>query len=388
MGYKNILQNIESGLYGQYSSYLPYISDKKLEGKVLPNRVFHNLGNDIRHLSIKIYKITPSFAILEIKAYLDDKVSNKLNKIIYTYHDEKIEIVETVSGKYNQIYPPSYVKAKEIYKFKKDIKNQLINFLSIYFKGHFFKLSKTNIPEIPSMDLYSLNYPEKDDEIIEWGIKNSDFFNCFNSSISQFTYKNNNYLFCEERPNGELFYNYSIFATRDISKYSDMYSDIDTSIVEEFNSRPFVLLAFFRWLKIEEQIVGKFNLLISEEIKYLDKNKLKSIIANRKIISKELFYFERLKVELKQNNINFFNNELDFKSLGEEKHDLSEGIMKNVNRRIEDIDEIINKLNEHSSNVFNLKNMEYSKNMQDWIAILTIIIMELTLFQIVISYYK
>lgn len=385
LNYKNILQNFK---YGQYSYHLPDISDEKFKGKFLPNRVFHNIGNDICNLSMKIHKIIPSFAILEIKAYLDDKISDELNEIIYAYHDEIKEHVETISEKYGITYYPDHVKAKEIYELKTDIKYQIINFLSNYFEGHFFKLSETNIAVIPSIDIYSLNFPEKDDEIINWGTNNSSFLHCFNSFIWQNTYRNNNYLFCEESSHEEHFNNYSIFATRDKSKYSDMYPNVDRSIVGEFNSRPFVVLAFFRWLEIEEQIVGNFNSLISEEIEYLEKINLKSVIANRKIISKELFYFERLKVELNLNNFDFFYTELDFKSLGEEKNDLSDGIIKNVNKRIGDIDEIINKLNEHSINVFNLKNMEYSKNIQDWIVILTIIIIELTLIQIIIYYFK
>ena len=382
LNYKNILQNFKGGIYGQYSSFLPNISNEKYEGKFLPNRVFHNIGNDICNLSMKIYKIIPSFAILEIKAYLDDKISDELNEIIYAYHDEIKEHVETVSGKYGITYYPDHIKAKEIYELKTDIKYQIINFLLNYFEGDFFKLSETNISVIPSIDIYSLNLPEKDDEIIDWGTNNSSFLHCFNSFIWQDTYRNNNYLFCEESSNEEHFNNYSIFATRDISKYSDMYPDVDSSIVGEFNSRPFVVLAFFRWLQIEEQIVGKFNSLISEEIEYLEKINLKSVIANRKIISKELFYFERLKVELKINNLYFFNNQLDFKSLGNEKSDLSNNVRGHINKGIEDIDEIINEINKHSNNIFNLKNIEYSKQMQDKVLILTIFIILFTFIQL------
>lgn len=332
-------QNIfKDELYSTYTSYLPFVSNIQFEGNVYPDRVFYNLGKDIYHLAIKIYQIMPSFAILEINAYLSETVSDELNEIIYTYQDERKETIETVNGKYDRIYSPDKVKEEQITALKVDLKFQLINFLSKYFKGNFFNLSELNISVVPSIDFFSLNYPDKDEEIIEWGTDNIEFFNCFKSSISQNTYRNNNYLFCEGNSVGENFNNYSIFATRSTSKYSDMYPDVDTSIVEEFNSRSFVSLAFVRWLKIEEQIIGKFNVLISEDIEYLEKNKLKSVIANRKIISKELFYFERLKLELKLNDFYFFLNELDFKSLGEKKYELSNDIIGSIKKGIEDID--------------------------------------------------
>ena len=274
------------------------------------------------------------------------------------------------------------MKEEQITALKVDIKLQLIDFLSKYFKGNFFNLSELNISVIPSIDFYSLNYPDKDDEIIEWGTNNMDFFYCFKSSIDQNTYRNNDYLFCEQNLNEEPFKNYSIFAKRKISDNGDFSLDIDTYIERQFNYRPFVLLAFIRWLKIEEQTIGKFNSLISEEMEYFTKNRLKKIIGNRKIISKEFFYFERLKVELKINNLYFFNNQLDFKSLGNEKSDLSNNVRGHINKGIEDIDEIINEINKHSNNIFNLKNIEYSKQMQDKVLILTIFIILFTFIQL------
>ena len=45
-----------------------------------------------------------------------------------------------------------------------------------FFQGDFFERSKENISVVPSIDLFSLEYPEKEEDILTWGNENKGFF--------------------------------------------------------------------------------------------------------------------------------------------------------------------------------------------------------------------
>lgn len=373
--YKDALQNLEVGLFKGSTLYLPHISNKQFEMQFQIGHVFHNLGKSLKHISLSLHKVSASFAVLEIKAHLSDNVSNQVNEIIYTYK----ETTEIANGEYVEIHYPNQIKQENISEIKKKVKNELINFLSIYFKGYFFELSETNASVIPSISIYSLKYPD-DDKIIDWGSERAHFFNCFNSHISTCMYRDRHYLFCENNRKDESFNNFSVFINSDV-ELNDMRPDVNSYIERELNTSSFILLSFIRWLEIKRQIVERFGLTLSEEIEDLTKSKIKNIIEKRKTIATESFNFERFKIEF--NQMNTYGHS-DFESLNERKDNLHETLMANIQNRIDNIGETINKLNEHSNAISNLKNIEYSKNMQDIVIILTVIILCLTAIQIIL----
>ena len=375
-------RKLEGGLFRSFRSYLPYISDNKFKNKVLPDRVFHDLGDNINHLELTLHNISPSISILEIKAYLNERMSDEINKVIYNYYDGKREPVVTVNGKYDKIYRPSDVKKNEIRSIKRNIKSELIDFVSTYFRGYFLKLSDTDISVVPSIDFYSMDYPDNEEDIIKWGLKNSAFFRCFDSGISPHsTYGDKHYIFCEES-NEEPFNDFMIFANRNLPNRSDMYPDIDSHITESLDDTwHFGLLALIRWLEIKEKIVLTLNSTISKEIGCLAENRLENIFESRKEIAKELFSIDRFKIEYDEN---MFWKSLTFKQFGEE-NDLYDNLKANIRMRIEKIDHVINKMNEHSNNIFSLKNIEYSKKMQESVKELTIIIIGFTIIQIILA---
>src|SRR3989338_6230879 len=98
--YGDVLKDSHSKIFQWNTLNLPYITTTKLKGKVLPNCAFHDLGENIRHLHISIYKILPSYVILQIQVYLDEKISKKINDVIYKYHKEKKIPVKTPKGEY------------------------------------------------------------------------------------------------------------------------------------------------------------------------------------------------------------------------------------------------------------------------------------------------
>ena len=106
LNYRKVLLDAHNNLFQWNSMSLPYITTEKLKGKILPQGVFYKMGDNIKHYHINIYKVLPSLAILQIQVYLNESISKKVNSIIYKYHKEKKEKVETPKGSYTKIYSP------------------------------------------------------------------------------------------------------------------------------------------------------------------------------------------------------------------------------------------------------------------------------------------
>jgi hypothetical protein len=387
LNYKNILSDCHSKLFQWNTLNLPYITTSKLKGEVLPNCAFHDLGDKIRHMHISIYKVLPSSVILQIQVYLDDKISKKINDTIYKSHKEIREPIETPKGKYTNIYGPERQKKLEIYQLRKELHKEAIDFLNNYFKGYFFELSKENISVVPSIDLFSLDYPEKEDEISDWGIENSGFFHCFNTCIMPWdSFKYENYLFCFESERDIEFENYVIFANRKTST-DDMYSDIDSAIEEGLNFCSFDLIAIDRWVRTQESVVGKLNSTVSEDISKIQENKFSKAIETRKVVLKSVFSFERFGAEYK--GYGFIPDKFAFKSLKDKKNperqiDLFKGLKEGIGTRIKEINNLIDGFTRQYETILNLKSLEFSKNMQTKVVTLTIVVIVLAILQIII----
>ncbi|MCC4772061.1 hypothetical protein FXV91_18405 [Methanosarcina sp. DH2] len=145
------------------------------------------------------------------------------------------------------------------------------------------------------------------------------------------------------------------------------------------------MLAFKRWLEIEERTGTELNLLISKESEYVANNQFKKAIINREEITKYLFYFERFKIE-----INMFDSMLvddcpAFESLDKKNRFLFRNVMTKIKRHINYIDEFVNTLNRHSDNILALKNIEYNKNVQNSVLRLTYLIIIISIVQIILS---
>ena len=392
--YKEVLLNAHNKLFQWNSMNLPYITTDKLKGKIIPDGVFLNLGENIRHYHINIYKVLPSLAILQIQVYLDESISDKINNIIYSYHKEKKEKIETPKGNYTNIYDPPMLKKDEIDKLRTSLRNEAIDFLSTYFKGYFFELrDKNDNSVVPFIDLFSLDYPTDEKKINEWGRKNHSFLSCFGTYISPHTtYKYNNYLLCLESNRNTKFNNYVIFANRK-NTGTNMYPDKDSSIEETLNFNSFELFAIDRWIKIYESVVGAFNTQLSKEIVNLSNNKINLSIKTRKRILKNIFYFERFKVEF--DRFSHISEKFDFQSLKDtrkspmvkksEKTSMFVSHKKGINKRIKDIEKIISIFTKQSENILSLKSIEFNKNMQIIVSILSALVLIFMIIQIIIA---
>ncbi len=390
LDYDEILSKSHLKLFQWNTLNLPYVTTSKLKNKVLPDCVFHDLGENIRHIKISVFKVMPSTVVLQIKVYLDDKISEKINGIIYKYHEEIRKSVETPRGEYTKIYSPENQKEFQIYKFRKDLHKEAIEFLKKYFEGYFFELSKEDTPIVPSIDLFSLEYPTKENDFLDWSAENIGFFQCFSTNIiPYFSFKYQNYLLCYESKRSDEFNNYLIFANRKTSM-EDMYPDVDVAIEEKLNFCSFDLIAIERWVKTQEGVVGELNSKISEEISKIQQNKFSKALETRKAVQKSVFSFQRFLVEY--NEYGFIPDKFAFKSIKDKRNperqvDLFESLKEGIEMRINEINTLIDGFTRQYEAVLNLKNLEYNKNMQLRVLILTILIIVLALVQFILSPY-
>lgn len=387
LNYKKFLSDCHSKLFQRFTLCLPCIFNSKLKGEVLSDCIFHDLGDKIRCMYISIYKVMPSNVILQFQVCLNGKISEKINDIIYQYHEEIRESIETPQGESVTVYGPEIKKKTEIYQLRKDLHKEAVDFLKNYFKGYFFELLKEDISAVPSIDLFSLEYPVKENNILNWGIENRAFFSCFSTRITPWeSFKYENYLFCIESKGDVEFENYMIFANRKTST-DNMYPDIDSAIVIKLNFCSFDLIAIERWVRIQENVVGKLSSTVSEEISKIQENKFSKAIETRKNVLKSVFSFKRFGVGYKRNG--FIFDQFTFKSLKDKKNperqiDLFKGLKERIDTRIKEISNLIDVFTKQYETILNLKNLEFSKNMKNSVLWLTIVIIVLSIIQILL----
>jgi len=388
LNYKKFLSDCNSKLFQRFTLNLPFIVTSDLKGEVLADCIFYDLGNKIQRIHISIYKVMPSNVILQFQVCLNGKISEKINDIIYQYHEEIIESVEAPKGGFIRVYGPRIKKETEIYQLRKDLHKEAVDFLKNYFNGYFFERSKENISVVPSIDLFSLDYPVKENDILNWGIENRAFFSCFSTSITPWeSFKYENYLFCIESRRDVEFNNYVIFANRKTST-ENMYPDVDSAIVLKLNFCSFDLIAIERWVRIQENVVGKLSSTVLEEISKIQKNKFSKAIETRKNILKNVFSFKRFGVGSKWNSV--FFDRFTFMSLKDKKNpkrqiDLFKNLKERIDTRIKEISNLIDIFTKQYETILNLKNLEFSKNMNNIVLWLTFFIVFLIIIQITIS---
>ncbi len=377
----------EDKLFKFWFLHLPLITNSLLKVK-LPLGISHDLGNYINNINITLYGILPSMVILQVQLDLNYTFSDKINDILYNFHNETINTIETSKINYTERISPKHHKELEIKNLRISIKTEIIKFLSEYFTGYFFRLYKDNPSIIPSVELFSLTYPIGDNDVLEWGRNLKDFFSCFSTSISHDnSFKHSRYLLCRENYLETQFSNYLIFANRNFPECPE-YSDFDHSIEYNIKNCSFELLAINRFISIQKRLVEKLNKMISKEIRYLQKNKLNKAIENRKSLNSELFYFERFKIEFKQyEKREVYLNRRDFIVLNGKK-DFFNNLAKIIDFKMDEIGNSIKTLNKYSNSVLKLNNMKYTKKNQDSVLLLTIAVIFLTVVQIVIALTK
>lgn len=381
LDYYNLFDNDKMSF--RSSKSLPTIANSNFDNIPLISLQI-DLGNHIRFLIINLHRILPSMVMLQIQAFFDNKISEELNEVIYKHHEseiiyhdfpEEIPNQKIYSIRSSTHYHPEKIKTKEITEIRLSLKKELIDFFSKYFEGFFFKISSNDRDIVPSIEIYSLNYPDDNGDIIEWGRKVRGFMGCFGATIHQRNcFKMNEYLFLTES-NHRTLSNYLLFSN---NSEKDSIPDFTNY---SFDTTLFETILFSRWLRIQEQMVGKYSSVISEEIVHLQKNQLEDVLKNRRVISEGIFYFERFKTEFE-----LFNpSNSGFKLIGDAKINLSPNWMKNISKEIKNVENIINIFNKHSNVILGLKNVEYNIKNADKVNQLTWVVILLAIIQVILA---
>jgi hypothetical protein len=347
------------------------------------NYTCYDLGSDIKELHLTLYSILPSIIVLQVQANLLPHVSEKVNNIFYGCPNDT-SIAQLEKDRLKEDRSLSNLKKESIYEIKNELKKQIVDFISTFFKGFFFKKSKKYFSIIPSIDVYSLTYPEESKGISKWIHDNPLFFQCFNIFAYNTGYKFEEFLFFRNFDSEEPFTNYSILISREGSEKELNYNH-EGSIGFPLPEISFDLLCLHRWLEFTERHMRNFKKSIIKEMGDFTQNELKNLISNRQLITKELFYFERFKIEIEEYNLWFLHKDYEFKSLNDPERCLFEMLLKMIKRDIKSMDAITKVLNNHSINNLNLKNIEYNNKMQDKVLQLTYIVIIFAIIQIIVA---
>ena len=140
----------------------------------------------------------------------------------------------------------------------------------------------------------------------------------------------------------------------------------------------FDLFVVYRWLEVQEILVGELNSMISEENQKSNFMHLKKIIESRRKMSNKIFQFERFVVEF--DNYSPFPDKPKFIPL-KGNGDLFENLKTNIDEKMCIIKNMIRLFNEHSKQLLDLKNIEYNRNIQNLLLILAILALLISIIQ-------
>lgn len=371
--------------YDKGSSYLflPSILNSRF-GTLSINNACYDLGSDIKELFLTVYTSLPSIIVLQIQANLVSDVSERINNIIHKYH-KGTEIISTEEGKITKNCSSCNSKNLDINEIKNKVKKEIVDFISVFFEGYFIKKSKKCFSIIPCIDIYSLTYPNKLEYISKWLLNNISFFECFNILTYNTGYIYKQYLFLENHTLQEPFNNYSLLINCKFTDQTGYYNyNVESSIGYLPSMVSFDLLCIYRWVDFTGRNIRNFNESTIKELGDFTQTELKNLISNRQKITKELFYFERFKIEFEDYNSEFFRKGIDFILLNKNMS-LFNRFLNKIKEEIASMDATTNVLNKHSINNLSLKNIEYNKKMQDKVVYLTNMVIFFAIIQIILA---
>jgi len=388
--YRKIYSNCHSRLFQSYSLNLPPIVNLNYKKEyIYPTAAYHDLGDNIKEIEVSISNPIPSIIILQLNVHLKEEASQKINEIIYIYHSEKEETITLNNGVFSKLALPSNQKQFEISNFKNSLHKEAIGFLKKYFSGIFFSLAEDVSSIVPTIDVISFDYPSDEKEIITWGRENVGFVRCFNTYFSSYTcYRYENYLLLIESNylDDNSYDNYIVFANRKESS-DEHYCDIDSAIVSKINRCDFNLIAIDRFVKEQENHVGKLNSLITQELENLQNENLNKVIDSHKEVVKTTFSFERFNIEFTEHwfsHKNFkFKNLIFFEDV-DKPTELFHYIKDSIDFRIKKISILNSLFSQEYEKILNLKNLEFNKKMQNLVLCLTIVVIILAIIQILL----
>lgn len=372
-----ILNKNRKSFSGWSFTHLPIIADNSLKGKILPDVAYFNLPNNVKFIEMQISRILPSFIVMKFQVTFEDKFSEKINEPIYKYHKEIKEKIESPNGNYEKINGPQQQKTVEIENLKKKIKTEVYEFISSLIKGYFLnKINLESIEIVPSINIYSINFPKNVEEN-NFLIKNSNFFQCFglNNFIS---FKYNEYSFLYEQNKDKNFTNYAILVNEN-KPLSNMHESKKSEIFGTLSFISFDIFTIGRFIEYQEREIIRINSKFSE-LNFIDKNLKESIEFREGVISK-IFLFEGFSREFA--NYTLVPDHPPF--ISQDGENLFESNLAGIKKEINMLEDQISKITKQSEIFVGLKNIKYNYKAQNWMLILTLAVLGLTVISIIMS---
>lgn len=343
----------------------------------------YDLGEHIDHIKIDFVHVTPSIAMLKFHFFLENDVSKKIIETL-NVKNKRYEKPEG-KGSYKWVFDhreDMWEVQDEINKIRALINPNIIKILGI-FKGYFYKEYDNDFSIFPTIDVFNLDHPETKDEVIKWIEDNFGFLGSI-TAVTPFIYfyKDDGNLLCNKEINIEEKYQNCIMFSKDPSFVS---FDFD-----------FELLGLERWIDIKLEELENLKSLIEQEVKTLEKNKLKDLLKKSVIISEKFLPVERLQLEFK-----FIHEPIsELLSLYNSKTNFFDKLHKNILENIETIKIIKKASNEQMDTILNIKNIQFNetiqnkmlsltkenKNLQEKVFFLSKIVIILTIVQIITAF--
>lgn len=361
---------------------LPEIRNSKFDYKSFHCGITKDLGENFKYLNIRLTRISYLNIVLEIHASLTPEISNKMKNLMFEDYTEFVsEAKKSIIG--ILIFDMYGIKTEKINKFKQALKDELIQIISNFFKGYFMTSDITSMPKI---DVFYLNYPENEVDVVEWGEKHGKFIGtCFQTYLSpKTTFKKKIFdkillLLCKIHfdSNSPV-----ILANKlKLSPRIDEDQDIELYIQNILISNSFSLIAIQKRIQSEVKDIGELNSTISKKIENVDDLNLNETLECIKALSKKNYYFKRIKLELDSVNHDFIHT---FKSLEGEK-DFFADIQKNIFNKIKNNENIIKILNENLRQFLDIKTIEYTNKTQKSNYVLSQRILIFTIVIVIVS---
>lgn len=345
------------------------------------------LGNYIDSIHISIISISFSIYALEMRAFLNEKATDELNHIIYSYHKTEIRKTEYYGDYKSFICDPITIKWAEIDNLKKKIKSDLIEFALRYFSGYFLSLYDKSTGLIPSVDVFSFNFPITNKNTIDFDQINF-FLSCFNFSSEYFI--NDDFFIYEEnyRLPSYLNKNFILFINSHLLKKQHNNNLEENEAIIWFLDRrmTFYSIALNKWFKLQENIIADINNYLSTEINSLKYNNLDKILKNRNRIYKKIFIFETFKSEIVDNDA-IFTDGIEGTLFSEEECFI-EFIKREISLQSKKIQTQISLFKYYSDYNLKIKNIEFNKNNVTFNKFNSIIILILTVIVGILTYLQ
>jgi hypothetical protein len=406
--YKNFINNcVQNFNYGGWCNLNAIGPIENKKGRYFPGFLgacLPDFPEDVKFITLKLLRITPSIICLIFDAELSENVSSKLDDLLNKKFYGELTFYSFWPWRGNcSLKNCSYTKEEAIRHYFDSIKVNIEKFLSKYLKGFYLSQDELSHPKCPSLEFFTITdlpEPAKIDDLFN---KEKDFwlslgFEWYYSDMifcNDYTYYFDSTYFTDYRkPTRILFIKRRMEALKKStgSIESAIYTEKDEFIHGYTNS--IIVLRLFN--KIWE-IINRQRLLLGSKIlsKHSGREFRDFVLLNKELV-RNLFFFNRLSsdYDLVKNQLKVWNRDArHMTSLREVQgkvgkvNSLAEEFVARIDRQMNLVRDQYEVIKSTVNYYLTGKYIEENYNLQNKMVILTIGILLLTVILIIIAIY-